>query len=199
MDGTFLTNLTAMVVSVLALTVSAFFASRQLRSAQTSTSVAVTIELLTRERRSDEFLESEDYVLRRLPVEHAPHGGVSGLPLEARKHVERVGLYYASLGMMSVFTAISDEMLISTVGIYRISRIWELLEPYITVERGLRKASYLAFFEHLAVLAAKADVPALHRRLGLRKFGPDVRRFWGNHPGMEQLHTVPEKEVADGQ
>ncbi|MEK8106378.1 hypothetical protein NKG94_16340 [Micromonospora sp. M12] len=77
------------------------FALRQLRSAQTANQTLVAIELLTRDRSSDEFLRAEDFVLKELTVRHPPpHVSVSDLPAEARHHVVRLSLYYNGLGQM---------------------------------------------------------------------------------------------------
>ncbi|MEU7673601.1 hypothetical protein AB0C42_02160 [Micromonospora taraxaci] len=64
------------------------FAVRQLRSAQTANQTLVAIELLTRDRSSDEFIRAEDFVLNELAGRRPPPGiSVSTLPLEARHHV----------------------------------------------------------------------------------------------------------------
>jgi hypothetical protein len=169
MDLPTLLNLTAIGLSVAALAVSTFFASRQLRSAQASNSTLVAIELLTRETRTEEFLESEDYVWNKLSDDYSAEGGVSGLPLHVREHVIRVGFYYSGLGIMAVFKAVEPNLLISTV-YYRVTKSWLILSPYIARERELRGSDYLGFFEHLACLCTAADVPKLRRRLRLQKF-----------------------------
>ncbi|WP_212987141.1 hypothetical protein [Actinoplanes auranticolor] len=92
-------NLIAVVISVSAVVASSLFALRQLRSMRRSDDTLVAIELLTRECRTTEFLESEDFVVSELPKESA-EGGIAALPAEARRHVSRVGLYYSSLGFL---------------------------------------------------------------------------------------------------
>jgi hypothetical protein len=161
-------NTAALLLSIIALTVSTIFAHRQLATAKTSNLTLVTIELLTRECRTDEFLESEDYVLNKLSTEHKPDRGVAGLPFSARKHVLRIGLYYSGLGMMSVFRAVDDKLLIATVS-YRVRKAWSILCPYIMAERELRKGTFLSYFEHLASMAFDMDVSSVQKILRLRR------------------------------
>jgi hypothetical protein len=160
-------NFAAIVISLSALALSAFFGSRQLRSMQKANSTVVAIELLTRECRSAEFLESEEYVLHELSKE-SPDNGVNGLPPEHRRHVSRVGLYFSSLGALSVFGGIETRMIVALVPA-RARRAWSALEPYILAERRLASPTYLSFFEHLVCLIADADPAKHHKSLGLRK------------------------------
>jgi hypothetical protein len=70
--------------------------------------------------------------------------------------------------MMSTMGAVDHALLISATH-YRVRRCWAILEPYILQERKVRKSTYMAYFEHLAAVAAESDLPALHRSLGLKK------------------------------
>jgi hypothetical protein len=104
-------NVIALAVSIAAFAVSSIFAIKQLRSARIANNTAVTIELLAREWRTEEFLESEDFVLNKLAKEYSPDQGISGLPFEVRKHVTRFAQFYSSLGMMWVFDAIDKSLI----------------------------------------------------------------------------------------
>ena len=162
-------NIAALVVSLCAATFSAFFGLRQLRSMQRANSTTVAVELLTRECRSNEFLDSEEFVLYKLSG-HPPDSGVNGLPPEARRHASRIGLFFSSLGALSVFGGIETRMIVSLVPT-RARRAWLALEPYIIEERKLRSPTYLSFFEHLVCLIADADSAKNLEGLGLRKMG----------------------------
>lgn len=183
MDAGAIMNATAVTVSIVALLASMFIGIRQVRMAreqvlavQKSNSTVVTIELLTQECRSEQFLDSEEFVLRRLQGAYDPEAGVEGLPPAARKHITRIGLYYSSLGMMSVLGIVDHALLISATH-YRARRCWAILEPYIRQERKIRKSTYLAYFEHLAAVAAESDLPELHRGLGLKKIDAHSAAF----------------------
>lgn len=167
MDLNLAVNIIAITISLSAVAVSAFFGLRQLRSMQKASSAVVAIELLTRECRSSDFLESEEFVLYELSRD-SPNNGVNGLPSEHRRHVSRVGLYFSSLGALSVFGGIETKMIVSLVPT-RARRAWSALEPYIIAERRLRSPTYLSFFEHLVCLIADNDPAKHHESLRLRR------------------------------
>ncbi|GGM22238.1 hypothetical protein GCM10011608_03770 [Micromonospora sonchi] len=169
MDVAMVTNAVVAAVSVITVGVSAFFALRQLRLSQSANHTLVAIELLTRDRMSDAFLDSQQFVLTELRSRHPTGIPVSELPPDARKHVNRFALYYNGLGQMLAFNVVDPALLIGTGG-FRAREAWSVLEPYILAERAARGESYLANFEHLVVLAAETPWPVALRKLGLRRF-----------------------------
>ena len=179
-------NVIALAVSAAAFTVSSIFAIKQLRSARIANNTAVTIELLAREWRTEEFLESEDFVLNKLAKEYSPDKGVSGLPFEMRRYVTRFAQFYSSLGMMWVFDAVDKSLIMSTVS-YRVQAAWIALEPYIMTERRMGRPAYLTFFEHLACVTSEADTLQLQRSLGLRSFGPASERSGQTVPAEKEI------------
>jgi len=167
-----LADIAAALVSAIALLVTAAFAVRQLRSAQTANHTLVAIELLTRARTTDEFLRAEDFVLNELTPRHPPSGlsvSVSDLPTEARHHVTRLALYYNGLGQMLAFAAVDPRLLMGTVS-YRSRQAWRVLEPYILAERARRGETYLSHFEHLVHMATHNPWATAVRKLGLKGF-----------------------------
>ncbi|MFF5218949.1 hypothetical protein [Micromonospora sp. NPDC000442] len=102
-------------------------------------------------------------------VTNAVVAAVSDLPPDARKHVNRIALYYNGLGQMLAFNVVDPALLIGTGG-FRAREAWSVLEPYILAERAARGESYLANFEHLAVLATETPWSTAVRKLGLRRF-----------------------------
>ncbi|MEU7573260.1 hypothetical protein [Micromonospora sp. NPDC049240] len=169
MDVAAVTNVVVAAISVLTVVVSAFFALRQLRLAQGANHTLVAIELLTRDRMSDTFLDSQQFVLTELRTASPRGVPVSELPADARKHVNRIALYYNGLGQMLAFKVVEPALLLGTGG-YRAREAWAVLEPYILAERAVRGESYLSNFEHLAVLATETPWPVAVRKLGLRRF-----------------------------
>ncbi|MEU8157477.1 hypothetical protein AB0B94_27775 [Micromonospora sp. NPDC048986] len=146
------------------------FAVRQLRSAQTANQTLVAIELLTRDRSSDEFIRAEDFVLNELAGRHPPPGiSVSALPVEARHHVVRLSLYYNGLGQMLAFEAVDPRLLMGTVS-YRSRQAWRVLEPYILAERAERGETYLSHFEHLVHIATHNPWATAVRKFDLKHF-----------------------------
>jgi hypothetical protein len=181
-------NLAALAVAIAALAVSVFFARRQLSSTTATSTVQVAIEILTRETRSDAFMESEDFVLNHLPQMHPPSQGVSKLPLEARKHFKRIAFYYADLGILSLFGDSQATLIVASMHGPAL-RTWSTLEPYIQAERVARNSTkYLSFFEHLACVCTDIDLVDMHEKLGLRTFGTATGRA-----GTPAGRTAPSK------
>jgi len=163
MDAGTLTNAVALSVSVLALTMSTLLALRQLRTTRASGQDANHTQVLLRlngEYRTDEFQASEEFVLERLAEEHDPELGIGRLPAEARRHVRRVGHYYADYGMLAALPTVDSDRIVGVVH-FRVREAWVALEPYVKAERRDRGNSYWRYFEHLACLAAVVDKEAL--------------------------------------
>ncbi|WP_433730116.1 hypothetical protein ACQP2Y_19225 [Actinoplanes sp. CA-051413] len=111
---------------------------------------------LNGEYRTDEFQASEEFVLDRLAEAHDPELGIARLPSEARRHVRRVGHYYADYGMLAALPTIDSDRIVGVVH-FRVREAWAVLEPYTRAERRIRGNSYWRYFEHLACLAAVVD------------------------------------------
>jgi hypothetical protein len=164
-----LANVVAAVGSTVAVFVTVVFAVRQLRSAQSANHTLVAIELLTRDRSSEEFMRAEDFVLKELTVSYPPPGvSVSDLPTEARHHVTRLAMYYNGLGQMLAFAAVDPRLLMGT-GNYRSRQAWRVLEPYILAERAQRGETYLSHFEHLVYMATHNPWAAAVHKLDLKR------------------------------
>jgi hypothetical protein len=166
-----LESLVAVVISITAVVVSVVVASRQERLARNASNALVAIELLDRERRSDEFLESEDFIVNVLSGQYGAERGVSGLPFEARRHVSRIGLFYNNLGQMLAVRAVNRTLLFSTAS-YRSRQAWLILRPFIEEERRLRNDRYLSHFEHFAYLAGRPETRKAVAKLKLHSFPP---------------------------
>ncbi len=164
------TNVVAVCVSAIAVLITALFAIRQLRSAQTANHTLVAIELLTQVRSGDDFQAAEDFVINTLAAQYAQPGlSVTDLPLEARRHVTRLALYYNGLGQMLAFAAVDPRLLMSTVS-YRSRQAWRALEPYILAERARRGETYLSHFEHLVHMTTHNPWATAVRKLRLQRF-----------------------------
>ena len=159
MDAGTLTNAVAVSVSVLALTVSTLLAVRQLRTNRLSgqdTNHTQVLLSLNGEYRSDAFQASEEFVLDRLADEYDTELGIGRLPSEARRHVRRVGHYYADYGMLAALPTVDSDRIVGVVH-FRVREAWSVLEPFVQAERRARGNTYWRYFEHLACLAAVVD------------------------------------------
>lgn len=201
MDAGTVTNVIALSVSVLALTLSTALAVRQLRTTRASGRDANHTQVLLRlngEYRGDEFQESEEYVLDRLAAEHDPELGIDLLPAEARRHVRRVGHYYADYGMLAALPTVDSERIVGVVH-YRVRAAWAALEPWVRAERRARgSATYWRYFEHLACLATVVDKPGLiagQRLLSIDELEPDrvaaIRATASRRPAVPDSAPTP--------
>jgi hypothetical protein len=165
-----LASVAAAFVSAITVVVTAWFALRQLRSTQSANHTLVAIELLTRDRSSEEFLAAEDFVINELVTRYPPPNVcVSDLPAEARHHVTRLALYYNGLGQMLAFAAVDRRLLMGTVT-FRSRQAWRTLEPYILAERARRGETYLSHFEHLVHQATHYPWAKAVRKFDLKRF-----------------------------
>jgi hypothetical protein len=158
-------NVFALSVSVIALGLSVFFSSQQIRNMRASNSVPVAIDLLTKEWMQDEFQQREIMVVNEIG-QHDPAIGFSGLPQHLGAAAYNVALLYDSLGIFVAFGFIDETLVLSTRN-YRIRRIWAVLEPHILGERELRGATFLDFLEDLAYRAHQHSPEEHARRLDL--------------------------------
>jgi hypothetical protein len=127
-------------------------------------------------------MESEDFVLNQMAKKFPPDQGVSRLPLEARKHFNRIAMYYADLGILSVLDESQATVIVAAMHGPAL-RTWRALEPYIRAERAARHSTkYLSFFEHLACVCTDIDLVEMHENLGLRTFAEPADRT-AVHPG----------------
>ena len=202
MDAGTLTNTIALSVSVLALTISTVLAVRQIRSTRASGRDANHTQVLLRlngEYRSDEFQESEEYVLEHLAEEHDPELGTSRLPSEARRHVRRVGHYYADYGMLATLPTVDSERIVGVVH-FRVREAWAALEPWIRAERRSRgSTTYWRYFEHLACLATVVDKPRLiagRRLLSVDELEPERRA--AIHATTTRHAAAPDQVIPAG-
>lgn len=172
MDFGSIQQIVALPTSVAALAVSTVMALRQYRitrSTSRDSHTRTALMSLNAEFRTDGFQLSLDYVLHRLAAEFTPDHGISGLPLEARVHVYRVGHLYGDYGVLAVLPTADREPILSYVH-GRVLEAWEKLQPYAEEERARGCGTYWSYFENLAYLAANADKPRILDRLGLRRF-----------------------------
>ncbi|QQM42462.1 DUF4760 domain-containing protein [Streptomyces liliifuscus] len=163
-------NVVTLFVSVTALVTSAWLARSQLMSARKSTVLAMILEGF-KDSRGDDYLEAVEYVLYRLAVEHPQPVSYLQLPEEAKRHVQRIGLFYNDLGKL-VAHGIIDESLI--IGLYGRSllRAWIVLAPFVYLERQAHRRNTMPYFEDIAWRASNTPPEVVYRKLGLHAFPP---------------------------
>jgi len=136
-------------LAALALTVSGAIAVRQLLIARRANYLAVSLHLLN-ETATAEFLNSEEYVVKRLGEEHRAECGISGLPEPARSKVWQVAYMYQTVGYLAVLRAVDRRMVTYLVGL-RAVNAWRSLSAFVEVERESNSTGVgFRFFEDLA-------------------------------------------------
>ncbi|MDR6979102.1 hypothetical protein J2X68_005836 [Streptomyces sp. 3330] len=178
----FLVNVLPVVIAVIAIAVPTWLGIRQTRLSRHANNIQAMINLLA-EFRSASFHDQHDYVCARLGQEHAPSGGVSGLPHDAKEAFCNVVYYYQSLANLTVFGIVDQELFLPLLR-YRIVTVWQAARPYVERERELRGSdgSYLSAFEELAHRTAELPHTYLHDRIADSR--PSRRRWtrrrrWG--------------------
>ncbi|MER6514628.1 hypothetical protein ABT158_47995 [Nonomuraea sp. NPDC001636] len=136
MDLSLLVNVFALVLSVLALVVSSITALKQYAMMRHANEVPILVDLM-QEFRTDEFQQSETYVIERLAAEHDPDLGCSRLPDEPRLAVNAVTAFFSGFGALVAMRMADDALVVPLIG-YRANRAWIALEPFIRRERELR-------------------------------------------------------------
>ncbi|MDT5033078.1 MAG: hypothetical protein QOC94_3249 [Actinoplanes sp.] len=152
-------NVLALVVAAISLALSVTLALRQLFMMRHANQLPMFVEL-NQEFRSQEFTESESFVLHELATDVSADNGVLLLPPEALKHVNRLTTFYNILGALIIFKVAKESIIVAILG-YRASIAWDALEPFILKEREIRGNPYfVCYFEDL-VSRARANYPAV--------------------------------------
>ncbi|MCE7048533.1 DUF4760 domain-containing protein [Streptomyces purpurascens] len=163
-------NLVTLLVSVIALVTSAWLAWSQLRSSRKSTVLAMILEGF-RDTRGDDYLEAVEYVLYRLAVEHPQPVAYQQLPEESRRYIQRVGLFYNDLGKLVAHGLVDESLIIGAYG-GSLLRAWNLLAPYVYLERQEHQRQPMRYFEDLAWRVSSRRPETVYRELGLHVLPP---------------------------
>lgn len=169
MNGSLALNLLALVISVIALSVSVVMGRRQLKLARDSHLLPIISDIF-KETRSEPFLESMAYIRDRL-AELPADNGYRHLPGDARLHVRRVGLFYDDIGKLVAHSIVEEDIVLGAYG-GAIQRIWDIIAPYVYSERQKYNNMTMFYFEDLASRAGANTMRAVHGRLALRSRPP---------------------------
>lgn len=167
------TDVLSIVLSGLALAISALVAARQLRLARHTNLLPVMIDMF-REFRGREFKEQLGYIEERLWEDCPPQDtGTVDLPEAAKERVVSVASFFNTVGLLVAHGVIGKVIPASYMG-GSVLRAWSRLAPYIQTERVRRgDPNYYCFFEHLAAVADATSPDQLAGLLKLRKMPED--------------------------
>jgi hypothetical protein len=159
-------NVTSLLISLVALAISAYLAHRQASAAHGANAIPVIFNSF-REWRQPDFIQTQKYILASLGGDHDASMGLSGIPEPLQSQIDKVAIFYDDLGKLVAYRALDWEIVIGTFGVTTV-RVWDALKPFIYRERELRGTQHMALFEDLAC-RAKVNPPVdLHKRIGLR-------------------------------
>ncbi|HLI75486.1 MAG TPA: hypothetical protein VKV02_00975 [Acidobacteriaceae bacterium] len=176
MNANLILNIIAVVVSFVALAVSAIIASRQTKIMYQSNQVPLFVELF-QEFRSERFQLAESHILDELES-FDPAEGVMGLPGDIRSDVNVINNYFGTLGSLIIYGILEEREVMTMIG-PRADRLWGKLEPFIIAERGSRGSDdFASFFEDLVYRVR------LHWPL-MKSYGLEIHRL-EHLPGENQ-------------
>lgn len=160
-------NAASLIVALIALALSGFATVRQLGHARSTSDMTLILDVALRNIRDKDFQNDQRYVLSRLAGEHDPSHGLDALPEPARSMARNVALTYDYIGILYAMGMVDARV---ALGIFhfRISQVWEALEPYIRAERTVRQAPFCPFFENLYLHAHDRHPEKILRSIGLR-------------------------------
>jgi hypothetical protein len=169
-DATIVLNVTALVISLAALVVSGYLTLRQIRLASGGNQLPVILDAF-KESRDPAWFEAQEYVLSKLTQEHPAHGGHRGLPEPTRTHTAKVGLFYDDLGKLVAYRVVDEKLVIGSYGTM-ITRLWDVVAPYVYEERRAHGLHFWVYFEDLAARTAANPPEAVYSALRLRSRPP---------------------------
>ena len=202
MDASTLLNIIALAVSFISLMASGLLAMRQTLMMSRANELPILVDL-TRDFRSREFQQAQEYVLNKLESQHLPDAGrgISDLPRDAKEAASAVISFYITLGAYVAFGLADEKIVIQLFG-YRADQAWNALERLILREREARQGgAYASLFEDLVCRNRRYYGKSIIRTLRLptqKKEDnpirpPRLREAKGGQPG---LTTAPDHNEA---
>src|SRR3954451_19731960 len=149
MDSGTVLGVAALIVSLVALSLSTTLSVVQARLLRDANHIPAVVELLS-EFRKPQLHEDYQYVTQKLRREHGPQLGISGLPEPAKSAVISVAYYFQTFAFMVGFGIIDERRLFVTALRGRVLAVWNAIEPYVEAERSQQDLHVLAMLETLS-------------------------------------------------
>jgi hypothetical protein len=173
----------ALIISIFAL----YLTIRQIRLASGANHLPVVLDAFNASR-SPQWFEAQEYILNKLPREHAAGCGWRDLPQQARDHVNTIGLFYDDLGKLVAHRMIRQNLVIGSYG-EMIVHLWDVLAPYVYQERRAHMPHFWVYFEDLAARTAKTPPQAVYSQLRLHRRPPHREPDMAN--SVQELPEAP--------
>ncbi|MET9888847.1 hypothetical protein ABZZ47_01290 [Streptomyces sp. NPDC006465] len=166
MDPSLAINLVSLLISLIALAISAYLAHRQASAAHGANLIPVIFNSF-REWRQPDFVQTQKYILASLSIDHDAEMGLSGIPEPLQSQIDKVAIFYDDLGKLVAYRALDWKIVVGTFGVTTV-KVWAELRPFIYREREIRGTRHMACFEDLACRAKDNPPVELHKKMGLR-------------------------------
>jgi len=138
----------ALVISLIALTVSAYLAARQTKTAAAGYALPVVLEVFD-QFRTPEFFTARQYVYHRLNVEFDPPVALVDLPVDVQTTVRLVAGRYDDLGKLVAHGIIDEDLIIGSNGTAT-RKVWAAVKPFVLLDRRENNATTWCYLEDLA-------------------------------------------------
>ena len=164
-----LLNMAAIIISLIALMISSYFAIRQSLATKQANQIPVFIDLF-KDARNPEFRDRERSLWQDLN-KNDPSLGFSGLPREKRHDAEIVCSYYSTLAYCVTIGIAEHDLAVIPVH-YRLLKTWEAVYPFVVAERKIRSdgGSFLTLLEDFVAEAKLTDIHTLEKEASRRAF-----------------------------
>ena len=166
MDTDAALDLFAVVVAVIALTVTALLAIRQTRTSAAGYALPVVLDMFD-QFRSEEFYTAREYVIEMLGKEFDPPMPYRDLPPEVRLQVRMVAGRYDDLGKLVAHRIVDPELVIGGNGT-AIRQVWAAVAPFVRQERAVHGTTTWIYLEDLAHRAQAMPPRDIYVKLGLQ-------------------------------
>jgi hypothetical protein len=132
-------NVATLIISLVALAISSFFAIRQIGTARNANQLPVMNDILG-EIRSPKFRQQEELLWDKLPA-LGKDIAYSQLPGNLREAADSVCLTYLMLAYVVSLRIVDRKLAVVPVH-YRVAKTWEAVSPFVAQERKLRGDEY---------------------------------------------------------
>ncbi|MEV7626793.1 hypothetical protein [Actinoplanes sp. NPDC089786] len=166
MDTDAVLDLFAVVVAVVALSVTALLAIRQMRTSAAGYALPVVLQMFD-QFRGEEFFAAREYVLDVLAKEFDPPLPFRDLPPEVRSQVRMVAGRYDDLGKLVAHRVVDPELVIGGNGT-AIRQVWAAVAPFVRQERAVYGTTTWIYLEDLANRAQAMPPRDIYAKLGLQ-------------------------------
>jgi hypothetical protein len=133
MDASTTISIIALGVSALSLGASTILTLRQVRLLRGSNRLPIILDLLAEFRKAT-FYDRYRYVVDKLPSDHQPDVGISGLPEYARAAVLDVAYFYQTFSLLENLGISRERKALPNLN-DRILEVWRAIEPFVVAER----------------------------------------------------------------